>query len=257
MRQIILLTIVILMVMAAGCQKKGKVGEGAVEQTNDMITELIKEDILSNSSNKNLAMNTNNNLTEPIANGQAQASDMKKEDQHKNLMIEPQLDKPIVKKDTTTKKTADMKDKQIKDNAIAVDEPETKAVVTKATGSFMKIGNDTAGQSVSPRKTIKITVAAFTKSAKYVDFNIYALPKGSSENTDGDYLIARVRNIDVIQGQAQLTKYWNGKNVSGDFLDPGRYTIYLVYTLKDGEKNTIKKESRFWGGSNKITIKLY
>ncbi len=261
MKKIVVIFIAVIFMMIGGCQKKTNV-EKKVSQTNDIITDLIKEDLLSNSTNTNNATNTNINLTEKIPSTNLAAKiSVPKQEVSKKIPVEPEVG--VV----NGKKVIEKEEKKIKDEGIKIPskiKPKTKntAVAKKETiqgGSYIKIGNDSSSQSVSPRKMIRITTAVFTdnKNAQYVDFIIYAVPKGKELNLNEDNLISMVKSIEVINGQAQLTKSWNGRNLDDGFMEPGNYNIYLVYMIKDENMNTIKKESRFWGGDNKFYIRLY
>ncbi|MFN3660632.1 MAG: hypothetical protein ACK4TN_05290, partial [Brevinematales bacterium] len=70
------------------------------------------------------------------------------------------------------------------------------------------------------------------------------------------YLIGRVRGIEVINNQAQYTRYWNGITIHGKFLPKGNYNVYLTYVIKDRVGKVLKTESRYWGKSTDFYLKL-
>ena len=95
-----------------------------------------------------------------------------------------------------------------------------------------------------------------SKKAKYIDFNVYAVPKNGEVNFAGYYLIGYGKNIEVINNQSQFTKYWNGNNTDGTFIVEGKYNIYLYYKIKDTDGNIISQDGRFWGRSQNYYLKL-
>jgi len=133
------------------------------------------------------------------------------------------------------------------------------ASVSGAKGSYIKMGNDSIGQGVSPRDFIKITLAVFTqnKNARYCEFQLYAVPVGQPLKRTGYFLLAIYKYIDVINGQAQLTRYWNGLNVYQQFLPVGKYNIYLYYKVKSANGTILYTDGRYWGNSRDFFIRLF
>lgn len=136
---------------------------------------------------------------------------------------------------------------------------QAPATAVSAKGSYIKVGNDTIGQEVSPRVFIKITMAVFpqVKNAKFCEFQLYAVPVGKPLKRTGYFMLAIYKFIDVINGQAQLTRYWNGANISGQFLPPGSYNLYLYYKVKNAKGGLLYATGRYWGNSRDFYIRLY
>ncbi|MCX7882594.1 MAG: hypothetical protein N2314_05175 [Brevinematales bacterium] len=133
--------------------------------------------------------------------------------------------------------------------------PVTKPTMVSKVGSYMKIGTDKKGQTLSPRRYIKISSWVFTQQGKTVDFYLYAVPYKTGK-VQSSHLIGRVRGIEVINQQAQYTRYWNGITIHGNFLPKGNYNIYLTYVIKDGGGKVLKTESRYWGRNTDFYLKL-
>lgn len=123
---------------------------------------------------------------------------------------------------------------------------------------YIKVGRDAELEAAAPRQYTKITMAIFCSlpNAVSIDFQIYAIPASSSLARTGENMIGYAYNIEIINGQAQMTKYWNGKNVYGKFLREGNYNIYLYYKVKDANGNILKTDGRYWGNSRSYCIKL-
>jgi hypothetical protein len=136
---------------------------------------------------------------------------------------------------------------------------QAPAAAASAKGSYIKVGNDSIGQEVSPRVYIKITMAVFTqiKGARFCEFQLYAVPVGKPLKRTGYFLLAIYKYIDVINGQAQLTRYWNGMNVYGQYLPPGSYNLYLYYKVKNAKGGALYTTGRYWGNSRDFYIRLY
>lgn len=251
MNKILILCFAVLFMMIGGCNKKIGLGWGKKlfnqgPSTNEIVTELIKEDVLTNSNVALSAPDTNGALTESISG--APVAVLEKATNEKPLPEEP-----VVGIDRSVKK-----DKNIKDAPIEVP-LKKEPVMAKAPkkGTYLKVGNDQNGQTVSKKKVIKITTVVFTpvKNGRYVDFSIYAAPIGSRNGKT--VLLTHVNNIDIINGQAQFTRYWNGKNINGDYISKGKYRLFVNYTIKNADKEPIKKETRNWGGDKSYNIRLY
>lgn len=150
----------------------------------------------------------------------------------------------------------------LQDKAVEVPQKKTtpsptvaKSPTVTKVGSYMKVGTDKSGQSLSPRRYIKISSWVFTQQGKTVDFYLYAVPFKSGK-VQSSHLIGRVRGIEVINHQAQYTRYWNGITIHGNFLPKGNYNIYLTYVIKDSRGKVLKTESRYWGKSTSFYLKL-
>ncbi|SFB89862.1 hypothetical protein SAMN02745150_01236 [Brevinema andersonii] len=119
-------------------------------------------------------------------------------------------------------------------------------------GSYIKIGNDTPGQTVSPRSARKITSVVITSGRSvYMDIYLYAIPKNQSLVRNANTLIGFVKDLDVVNNQVQFTKFWDARLVQGRFLTPGEYNIYMFYIYKDKNKKEILSSGRFWGGDHR------
>ncbi len=123
---------------------------------------------------------------------------------------------------------------------------------------YIKVGQDATIEAAAPRQYTKITMAVFSSlpNACYVDFQIYAIPTTGGLSRTGANMIGYAYNIEIINGQAQMTKYWNGKNVYGHFLAAGNYNIYLYYKIKDANGKVLKTDGRYWGNNRSYYIKL-
>ena len=82
------------------------------------------------------------------------------------------------------------------------------------------------------------------------------MPVGRGKTLDSSYMIGAAENIDLINGQAQYTKFWNGRNVDEDFLVQDNYNVYVYYKLKNAKYEVLKKEGRYWGIADKNYIGL-
>jgi hypothetical protein len=253
-KKILILFIAVLFMMIGGCQKKSAAGKDFKSGflTNDTIDniQLVKEDALSNTNNAGVP-ETNASLTESIS-GPLAMLDKKTND--KALPEEP-----VVGVDKTKA------DKHIQDQPIEIPVKTDKKPVVKETkppvketkkGTYLKVGDGDNGQVVSRNKVIKITTVVFSpvKKGRYVDFSIFAIPSGKSKAKA--VLLTHVVNIEVINGQAQFTRYWNGKNIDGDFIKKGKYNLFVSYTIKDADKTPVLKENRYWGANKNYYIRL-
>lgn len=263
MKKIFFVLSLTLLVFFSGCQKKFSFnfGKGDRSGTNDSYTELIKEELKV--SIKNEGVVTNLSLTEPLQGTETQQLQKAflEEKTTSSIPVEPE----VGSKEVSTKRWSIVKEekeeavkKQIKDEAIELI-PTEKVVETISGKSYVKVGNNQVVQSVSPRKFIKITSVVFVKSrnAASVDFKVYALPVGREKHLNYFFLIASIKNIEVINGQAQYTKYWNGMNISREFLPQSKYNIYLEYIIKDKKGHILRSESRYWGSRDKNYVTLY
>ncbi|MGL4393857.1 MAG: hypothetical protein ACRCS8_01345 [Brevinema sp.] len=119
-------------------------------------------------------------------------------------------------------------------------------------GSYIKIGSDKSRVVASRKNSQKITVAVMGDSqTKLADVYLYAVPVGHKLVRNYNTLIGYVNNLEMINGQSQFTRYWNGRRANGTFVKKGRYNIYAEYRYKDARGNIIKKQGRFWGGSKR------
>lgn len=135
--------------------------------------------------------------------------------------------------------------------------PRKKAMPKKVNnflkpGSYIKVGNDVSGQTVSPRSARKITSVVVTGGRSvYMDIYLYAIPKNHPLVRNANTLIGFVKELDVINNQVQFTKFWDARLVQGRFLPPGEYNIYMFYVYKDKNKKEILSSGRFWGGDHR------
>lgn len=249
MKRLIVLCVAVLFLLIGGCFKKTTDSQKSGD-TNDLVTQLIQEDVLAVSTNNGDAL-SNGGLMENIPGSSTnQVSD--------SLPAVPEGIKPTNAVKPSAPVVAEPEMPRVRPQDKPVEAPvEAVATTTSRRNSYIKVGDDSSAQSASPRKSIRLTLAVMPKmkAARYVDFVVYAVPKGSGKMTSR-YIISMVRNVEVINGQSQLTKIWNGKNVEGTFLDAGKYNIYLSYKVKDSRHNVIKTEGRYWG-SESYYIQLY
>lgn len=120
--------------------------------------------------------------------------------------------------------------------------------------TFLKLGTDKNGQRVSPRLPKKITTVIEAGQAAYIDIFLYAIPAGMRLVMNANTLIGFAKNFDVVNGQAQFTRYWNTSNTQGRFLKKGNYNIYLSYTYRDVNGRTLGTGGRYWGGSRPMVV---
>lgn len=251
MNKIMILGFAVLFMMIGGCNKKIGLGWGKNlfspgTSTNEIVTELIREEILTNTNQT--SPDTNTALTESISGAPTVVAVPEK-----TTNTKPLPEEPVVGIDRTARN-----DRNIKDVPIEVPlKKEPVVAKTQQKVTYLKVGNDQNGQTVSKKKIIKITTVVFSpvKNGRYVDFSIYAVPAGSRKANP--VLLTHVKNIDIINGQAQFTRYWNGKNINGDYIKKGKYRLYVTLTIKDSGKETIRKETRNWGGEKSYNIRLY
>lgn len=232
MKRLFILLFACVFFVIGACGSKGKqTGTGE----KDVIAELLKENLLGGSTNTNL-ISGEESITEAYSNT--------------NVVEE------LSSSSVSSTEAVGAEKKEIKDEGIKI--KERKEDIRVKGESYIKVGNDTPGQVVSPRKFLKLTFAVFSKSRNisHVDFYVYALPRGQKV-FDSKYLITVVKNVEFINGQAQLTKYWNARNVEWDFLPQGEYNIYLKCFLKNSEGKIIQKVERYWGGEKEFYLKLY
>ena len=135
--------------------------------------------------------------------------------------------------------------------------PAPRPVASTTVGTWIAVGNDRAGQRVSPRATKKITVVLQNRSAAYADVSLYAVPAGSARPVmNTRTLIGFARNFDIINGQAQFTRYWNAANTRGTFLTRGAYNVYMAYSYKNRNGRVVASGGRYWGGATPIVIRV-
>ncbi|MGL4367251.1 MAG: hypothetical protein ACRCTQ_03065 [Brevinemataceae bacterium] len=117
---------------------------------------------------------------------------------------------------------------------------------------YIKVGTDRSNISVSTNKVQKITAAVFTKpGAVSIDIYIYAIPIETPLVRNKNTLLGFIKNMDVINNQAQFTKYWSAKRVDSRPFAPGFYNIYIQYYVKDRQGNIIEVTGRYWGGNHR------
>ncbi len=241
MKQFIILATAVVFFVISGCQKKtgqSRQDASGAGLTNDVIAELIKEDILSGRTNGGQPSDTNASLMESISGRPlALATETPPEPpaDEKPLPEEPMIGDG---------RKSQAQDKTIRDKPIEVPEKAPAAAPVRK-GTYLKIGNDRSGQVVTRKQPAKFTTVVFkpVPEAKYLDFWIYAIPLGRKTGP----LLTHVRNIEIVNGQAQFTRYWNGKRISGTYINPGKYRITVKYAIKNASKKVIRTEYRTWG----------
>ncbi len=228
MRRVLVLLIALSFFVIGSCDKRQKEAK-----EDDFISQLLKQNEVITSTNTNIVVEQN--ITEEVTN--------------------TNIAKKTSEIDNIAQDVKQLEKMQIKDEGIEVKREKTGAkTTTKKEGTYIIVGNDSSGQSVSPRKFLKLTFAIVPQSskAKNVNFYVYAIPKDGSKK----YLVYNVNNVEVINGQAQLTKYWNARNIDGTFLDPGNYNIYVKFVVKNKNGEIIDTIERYWGNKD-FYIKLY
>ncbi|MCX7821684.1 MAG: hypothetical protein N2258_08445 [Brevinematales bacterium] len=227
MKRVLILLIALSFFVIGACDKKQQEAK-----EDDFVTQLLKQNDVISSTNTNIV--TEENITEQVTNTNATTK--------------------VSEIDRVAEDVKQLEKMQIKDEGIEVKDDKKVSKTTKKAGTYIIVGNDSSGQSVSPRKFLKLTMVIVPKSAKAknVNFYVYALTKDGTKK----YMIYNVNNIEVINGQAQLTKFWNAKKIDGDFLDPGNYNIYVKFVVKDKNGEVIDNIERYWG-SKDFYIKLY
>ena len=231
MKKLLILLIAGIFLAIAGCQKK--ISNEDVER-NAM---LLKDEVLSQT---NVVAALSNEILlqtiEPVVLTTNQPMPVTNE----VVEIASLGDKPIEKPEASPSSQ----------KAVA-----SRSVSVAKVGSDMKVGRDKKGQMLSPRRAIKISSWVFTKEGKTVDFYLYAVPYKSGK-VQSSHLIGRVHGIEVINSQAQYTRYWNGRTIYGDFLPKGKYNIYLTYVIKNASGKVLKTESRYWGNTTDFYLNL-
>ncbi|URA09354.1 hypothetical protein [Thermospira aquatica] len=232
MKKLIVLIFAVVFLAIAGCQTEKKISEEDLTRNAN----LLKDEVLSQT---NVSPVLTNEVTlqtvEPIvlASSQIESTNTLSE-------IAPLEDKPIEVPQTSKP---------------AVSSSVQRSPQVAKVGSYMKVGTDRSGQTLSPRRYIKISSWVFTQEGKTVDFYLYAVPFKSGKVQSAN-LIGRVRGIEVINNQAQYTRYWNGITIHGNFLPKGKYNIYLTYVIKNSKGKVIKTESRYWGRTTDFYLVL-
>jgi hypothetical protein len=276
MKKLIIIFIGFLVIAFAGCQKiQLPWSKKSSPQTNDLFSENIREDFSSTNTNNEL-VGTNENMTESVKPGY-NTNLMPLINEKTQLTVEPEVGEKVntnvineSQSNTTVRSTELKKEKTVAVNAVkkarfknkVKKEKNIKEVFIETeqlkSGLIILIGSGAINQNAAPRKSIKMTFVAVTKSReyKYCDFIIYAIPIGKGKILDSDHIIGEVDNIDFVNGQAQYTKFWNGKNIDDDFLLQDDYNIFAVCKLKNTKYEVLKKEGRYWGMADKYYISL-
>ncbi len=272
----------VIIFSSVSCQKKFtfNFGKKPSNQSSDIYSETIKDE-MSGTNTNNIQVNTNISMTEPVTNNNL--TNLIPQESKSSLPIEPEVGVGQVKENNETnvisrkieikrekpelpkkqqpekktqKKSKPVKEKPVKKTSEIIQrEIETPAVKS---GVIILIGNDSVTPTAAPRKNLKMTfvITSKLKEAKYCDFFIYAMPAGKGKKTIEDYLIGEARNINIVNGQSQLTRIWNGMNTSDDFLPAGSYNIYIYYQIKNSNDEVLKKEGRYWGIPDKNVVTL-
>jgi len=234
MKKILVILFAGVFLAIAGCQRD----KATLEEDVTKNASLLKDEVLSQTNTVALLANeTPLQTIEPVALTTNEAL-LTNQVASTPVEVMPLEDKPI----------------EVPQKAPASGVSERTTTVTKV-GSYMKVGKDESGQTLSPRRYIKISSWVFTDKGRTVDFYLYAVPYKTGK-VQSTHIIGRVRGIEVINHQAQYTRYWNGITIHGNFLPKGRYNIYLTYVIKDSQGKVIKTESRYWGRSKDFYLQL-
>lgn len=276
-----ILALIIFVLLFAGCENfPGGKSSQDQDKKNDVFVDVIPESILKDANTE-----TNDSdiaVLEELKTEEGQTptvlpSDKKAADKQVPHINEVSVDKDQTDPDTqaialqelqkttgTTQKKMVSEQNNItpvphqeKQIAEPVSVPETRYVTHK--GSLIIAGNDKSGQNLSPRKYIHLSFAVFEAQAQaeFVEFQIYAVPLGGRLRRTGYYLLGYNKFARLINGQAQFTRYWNGKNTRGQFLPRGKYNLYLYYKIKNRSGQVISTGGRYWGGSRNFYVNLY
>ena len=176
----------------------------------------------------------------------------------KTLKTKTVVVQPVTVVKVKTPKTVYVNESMM-EKKIVLPKNSKKRTISKSSGTIIIIGNDHAGQLVSPRhyKQMSFVVMSRNTRVKYVDFQIFAVNIKNRLTRTGDTMIGYDKHAMMINGQAQFTRYWNGKNIRGKFFTKGHYNIYLLYKLKDSHGRLIARGGRFWGNNRKYYLRLY
>ncbi|MGL5956980.1 MAG: hypothetical protein ACRC0X_10370 [Brevinema sp.] len=118
--------------------------------------------------------------------------------------------------------------------------------------SYIKVGNDMPALNVSYNNSQKITVVVFPiPNAVMVDIYLYAIPEYSPLVRNYNTLIGFAQQIELVQGQAQFTKYWRARRSDGRMMNRGAYNIYVEYHYRNSRGQILQTTGRFWGGSHR------
>ncbi len=118
--------------------------------------------------------------------------------------------------------------------------------------TYIKIGGDVSGIVVKRNRAEKITTAVFPRdNTASVDIYLYAIPTYSKLVRNDNTLIGFVKNLEPVYGQAQFTRYWNGKRSNGTYVRRGNYNIYVEYYYKNSNGQILSQDGRFWGGNHR------
>lgn len=117
---------------------------------------------------------------------------------------------------------------------------------------YIKIGSDKNGETVGKKSSKKMTVAVFPgKSVKTVDIFLYAVPCCCGLVKNKYTLISHIKKAEVVNHQAQFTKYWSGNLHTGRCLACSEYSIYAEYVGYNAEGREVCKKGRYWGGNHR------
>lgn len=268
MKRILVLLIGIIFLGIAGCNRGGSSSKTSKTTKGVSNSTVSKVDTLKldfeEETNSAVPVGTNVEVIEPIvtigtqkpvavkkAENISVTSESTAKSENKQMENIPE-EKQIVVRNTQALKT---------DRKIPVKKSKivTTSVKVYHKGSYIRVGKDISRQLTSPRRPIQITAVVFNKSkwGRYADFRVYAVPTHSKLTKSSKHLIASYNNIVLVNSQAQLTKFWNGKNIYGHFLGKGNYNIYLYYRVKNRKKRIIYTEGRYWGHSRNYYLRLY
>jgi hypothetical protein len=255
MKRILILIIAGLFLMIGSCRREDDASEEDIR--GDIITDLIRESILQEAGEVG-DLKVEDAITEIIPEDEREVF-LAKTEATNDVIKEEKEDLPVIEEIKPEPKIQDKPVEVTREPAPSRVSARADGISTKGVeGCYIKAGNDRSGQSISPRRYIKFTSVVFNEfqAGRRVEFQLYAVPAGQRRRLITYYLIGLSRNIDVINGQAQYTRFWNGKNINGQFLPKGKYNIYLLYKIKDANGKVLATSGRYWGNSRDFYIRL-
>ena len=130
--------------------------------------------------------------------------------------------------------------------------PKRESLKVVQQESYIKVGIDKPGITVSRKKSQKITVVVFPETrSTMVDVFLYAIPTTCPLVRNNNTLIGYVKGIEFINKQAQFTRYWTANLADGRPLKSRKYNIYVEYHYRNAQGQVTYIRGRFWGGNHR------
>lgn len=241
----------LFLLIIAACGNKDKQTLTKIIDIIKKEAEHINEDSISDTINvvtENTLQNTNTDiLFEDIEQGDIVVAE---DIDFSNSIVEKKSVDQLVSKNQNRPKSYSPEFKSAKKTI-----KQKSSLTAIDSGSYIKIGDDKSSIQVKKSKSEKITVVVLTGSkVKLADVYIYAIPVGTKLVRNHNTLVGFVNNLEVVNNQAQFTRFWTGKRANGTYFRPGKYNIYIEYRYKNGHQNVIGRAGRYWGGSKRQWI---